>query len=51
MNKDLATSVLAATPLLDVVTELRTALEPALVQAATFATTAGLVEVDKQDSS
>lgn len=42
---------LAVTPLLEVVATLRTVLEPALVQAATFATTASLVEVIKQDSS
>lgn len=42
---------LAVTPLLEVVTTLRTRLEPALIQAATFAATADLVEVDKQDSS
>lgn len=42
---------LAVTPLLEVVTTLRTRLEPALIQAATFAATADLVEVDKQDAS
>jgi len=35
----------------EVVTKLRAILEPALVQAATFAATADLVEVDKQASS
>ena len=42
---------LAVTPLLDVVVALRTALEPALIQAARFATLADPVEVDKRDSS
>jgi hypothetical protein len=38
-------------PLSEVVAKLREKLEPALVQAATFSTTAGLVDVDKQDTS
>lgn len=42
---------LAITPLPEVVTKLRAILEPALDQAATFAATADLVEVDKQASS
>ena len=42
---------LAITPLPEVVTKLRAILEPALAQAATFAATADLVEVDKQASS
>lgn len=42
---------LAITPLSEVVTKLRAILAPALAQAATFATTADLVEVDKQASS
>jgi|JI10StandDraft_1071094.scaffolds.fasta_scaffold121477_2 predicted nucleotidyltransferase component of viral defense system len=42
---------LTITPLPEVVTKLRAILEPALAQAATFATTADLVEVDKQASS
>ena len=36
-------------PLSEVVTRLREILEPALVQAATFAATAGLVEVDTRN--
>ena len=42
---------LAVTPLLEVVTTLRTILEPALIQAATFAATEGIVDGNKQDSS
>jgi len=42
---------LAVMPLREVVTPLRTMLEPALIQAATLAATAGAVDVDKQDSS
>jgi hypothetical protein len=42
---------LAITPLPEVVSKLRAILEPALAQAATFASTADLVEVDKQASS
>ena len=42
---------LAITPLPEVVSKLRAILEPALAQAATFAATADLVEVDKQASS
>lgn len=38
---------LAVTPLLEVVTTIRTTLEPALIQAATLGTTAGAVDVDK----
>ena len=38
-------------PLSEVVMKLRAILEPALVQASTFSATAGLVEVDKHDSS
>lgn len=39
------------TPLSEVVTKLRAILEPALIQAATLPATAGLVGVDKQDTS
>ena len=42
---------LAVTPLLEVVTTLRTMLEPALIQTATLVATAGAVDVDKQASS
>jgi predicted nucleotidyltransferase component of viral defense system len=42
---------LAVTPLLEVVTTLRTMLEPALIQAATLMATVGAVDVDKLDSS
>ena len=39
------------TALSDVVAKLRAILEPALAQAATFSTTAGLADVAKQDAS
>jgi hypothetical protein len=42
---------LAVTPLLDVITTLRAVLGPALVQAATITTAAGVVDSDKQDFS
>ncbi len=42
---------LAITPLLDVVTTLRTMLEPVLIQATALAAKAGAIDVDKQDSS